>query len=283
MKGLFHCRIQDSDLRYRIKLFPAIPGSLAVWFIFLPVYATVAPKLGFSTEYTNTLPIILTDPKFWLMGVVILPMLCLSRDFAWKYAKRMYYPQAYHHVQEIQKYNIQDYRPRYVSYCADRRLNHVLTFLAGWSNSRKLSGRSDRCSVCANNADMLFLKQMNRKHVCCRLMIRRGREEDMVRWRVRGDSIVSDSIEDDRRAFLGTGRGRPCTLYDCDSVRACMSQRREWYGIMISTRSGPSLILHSSSSSSLASLITCLSKRIFTYAYYSKGTPLSTILTNRVT
>lgn len=24
----------------------------------------------------------------------------------------MYYPQSYHHVQEIQKYNIQDYRPR---------------------------------------------------------------------------------------------------------------------------------------------------------------------------
>jgi phospholipid-transporting ATPase len=24
----------------------------------------------------------------------------------------MYFPQTYHHVQEIQKYNIQDYRPR---------------------------------------------------------------------------------------------------------------------------------------------------------------------------
>ncbi len=24
----------------------------------------------------------------------------------------MYYPQTYHHIQEIQKYNIQDYRPR---------------------------------------------------------------------------------------------------------------------------------------------------------------------------
>lgn len=30
-------------------------------------------------------------------------------------AKRMYYPQTYHHIQEIQKYNIQDYRPRYES------------------------------------------------------------------------------------------------------------------------------------------------------------------------
>jgi phospholipid-transporting ATPase len=28
----------------------------------------------------------------------------------------MYYPQTYHHIQEIQKYNIQDYRPRYNLY-----------------------------------------------------------------------------------------------------------------------------------------------------------------------
>ncbi|KAK5137840.1 hypothetical protein LTR08_006608 [Meristemomyces frigidus] len=90
----------------------AIPGSLAIWFIFLPVYATVAPKLGFSPEYTNILPVLFGDPNFWLMSVVALPCLCLIRDFAWKYAKRMYFPQTYHHVQEIQKYNIQDYRPR---------------------------------------------------------------------------------------------------------------------------------------------------------------------------
>jgi phospholipid-transporting ATPase len=25
----------------------------------------------------------------------------------------MYFPKTYHHIQEIQKYNIQDYRPRY--------------------------------------------------------------------------------------------------------------------------------------------------------------------------
>ena len=92
----------------------AIPGSLLVWFIFLPVYATVAPKLGFSEEYVNILPVVLADPRFWFMALV-LPCLCLLRDFAWKYAKRMYFPQSYHHVQEIQKYNIQDYRPRYAA------------------------------------------------------------------------------------------------------------------------------------------------------------------------
>lgn len=93
----------------------AIPGSVAIWFIFLPIYAYVAPMLNFSTEYVNTLPIIMSSPTYWLT-IIALPAVCLIRDFAWKYAKRMYYPQTYHHVQEIQKYNIQDYRPRYV-YC----------------------------------------------------------------------------------------------------------------------------------------------------------------------
>jgi phospholipid-transporting ATPase len=92
----------------------AIPGSMAIWFIFLPIYAFVAPKLNFSTEYVNTLPIIMSSPRYWLT-IIALPAVCLIRDFAWKYAKRMYYPQTYHHVQEIQKYNIQDYRPRYVT------------------------------------------------------------------------------------------------------------------------------------------------------------------------
>jgi len=89
----------------------AIPGSMAIWMGFIAVYATVAPKLGFSEEYDGVIPKLFTSPVFWLQGLA-LPLLCLSRDFAWKYAKRMYYPQTYHHIQEIQKYNIQDYRPR---------------------------------------------------------------------------------------------------------------------------------------------------------------------------
>ncbi|QIX01316.1 hypothetical protein AMS68_006833 [Peltaster fructicola] len=92
--------------------FLAIPGSFIIWFIFLPFYGYLAPMLHFSTEYINTIPVVFELPEFWLMGFIVLPALCLVRDFAWKYAKRMYYPQAYHHVQEIQKYNIQDYRPR---------------------------------------------------------------------------------------------------------------------------------------------------------------------------
>ncbi|KAF8539362.1 hypothetical protein BDD12DRAFT_737388 [Trichophaea hybrida] len=89
----------------------AIPGSMVIWMAVMPIYATVAPKLGFSTEYFGIISRLITSPVFWGMAFV-LPCICLMRDFAWKYSKRMYYPQSYHHIQEIQKYNIQDYRPR---------------------------------------------------------------------------------------------------------------------------------------------------------------------------
>jgi phospholipid-transporting ATPase len=93
--------------------FLAIPGSFALWFILMPIYATVAPKVGISHEYVGVIERLFPDPRFWAM-IVVLPPLCLIRDVAWKSAKRFWWPQAYHHVQEIQKYNIQDYRPRYV-------------------------------------------------------------------------------------------------------------------------------------------------------------------------
>lgn len=161
----------------------AIPGSLAIWFIFLPIYAFAAPKLGFSTEYTNILPVLLSSPRFWLMAIA-LPSLCLVRDFAWKYAKRMYYPQSYHHVQEIQKYNIQDYRPRYVkpyglysSFTTTANMN----LLTAWSNSKKQSAKSAKCSACASSAATLFRKRTRVKRACCRLTTRPRSVAAMVR------------------------------------------------------------------------------------------------------
>lgn len=93
--------------------FMAIPGSMVIWLVFLPAYSWAAPRIGggFSTELRGIIPVMFTSPVFYAMAL-LLPPLCLVRDFAWKYAKRMYYPQTYHHVQEIQKYNVQDYRPR---------------------------------------------------------------------------------------------------------------------------------------------------------------------------
>ncbi|KAK3302169.1 uncharacterized protein B0T15DRAFT_295097 [Chaetomium strumarium] len=89
----------------------AIPGSMAIWIVFVAVYGTVAPKLGFSTEYFGVVPRLFTSPSFWLQ-MPTLAILCLARDFTWKFSKRLWRPEPYHHVQEIQKYNIQDYRPR---------------------------------------------------------------------------------------------------------------------------------------------------------------------------
>ncbi|KAK4639083.1 aminophospholipid translocase [Podospora bellae-mahoneyi] len=89
----------------------AIPGSFVIWVVFVAVYGIVAPKLNFSTEYHGIIPLLFSSPQFWIQ-MPTLAILCLSRDFAWKFSKRLWKPEAYHHVQEIQKYNIQDYRPR---------------------------------------------------------------------------------------------------------------------------------------------------------------------------
>lgn len=48
---------------------------------------------------------------FWL-SIICLPILINLRDFTWKYVLRTYMPKPYHIVQEIQKLNIPDYRPR---------------------------------------------------------------------------------------------------------------------------------------------------------------------------
>ena len=61
----------------------AIPGSYAIWLLFLPLYAWIAPMLHFSTELQGLNERLWTSPVFWGMAVV-LPPLCLVRDFAWK-------------------------------------------------------------------------------------------------------------------------------------------------------------------------------------------------------
>ena len=63
--------------------FIAIPGSLAVWLLFLPAYAEVAPRLNFSTEFEGVNGRLWWCLPFWLM-VIVMPPLCLLRDFSWK-------------------------------------------------------------------------------------------------------------------------------------------------------------------------------------------------------
>ncbi|KAL1926205.1 hypothetical protein VTP01DRAFT_6070 [Rhizomucor pusillus] len=91
----------------------AIVGSMVAWYIFLPVVAYIGPAIssGVFPEYNGIVPMLWGNVNFWLF-IILIPLICNLRDFLWKYIKRMYRPLPYHFVQEIQKYNLPDYRPR---------------------------------------------------------------------------------------------------------------------------------------------------------------------------
>ncbi len=96
----FHSCLRNSGAKTWI--FAGIRGSRA----------QIIPKSNFlasSACHPNTLPI-----KRFCMEIVSLDELFEDLTNISFSAKRMYYPQTYHHIQEIQKYNIQDYRPRYI-------------------------------------------------------------------------------------------------------------------------------------------------------------------------
>ena len=61
----------------------AIPGAFAFTMCFLPLYAVVAPAIGFSLELQNLVPRLGGDGVFYFM-VLLVPLVCLSRDFGWK-------------------------------------------------------------------------------------------------------------------------------------------------------------------------------------------------------
>ncbi|KAI9485043.1 hypothetical protein BDB00DRAFT_773719 [Zychaea mexicana] len=91
----------------------AILGSLVIWFVFLPFVAYVGPMLpwGIFLEYVGIVPRLYGNVNYWLF-VILVPFVCILRDYLWKYYKRMYRTRSYHYIQEIQKLNLPDYRPR---------------------------------------------------------------------------------------------------------------------------------------------------------------------------
>ncbi|KAI0687946.1 phospholipid-translocating P-type ATPase [Cerioporus squamosus] len=92
--------ISDLWTKYTVA---AIPGSFVFTMLFLPLYAVVAPAIGFSTEYQGIVPRLWTDWVFYLV-LLLVPIVCLTRDFVWKYYRRTYMPETYHIAQEIQKF-----------------------------------------------------------------------------------------------------------------------------------------------------------------------------------
>ncbi|KAJ3220012.1 hypothetical protein HDU67_007745 [Dinochytrium kinnereticum] len=89
----------------------AIFGSIALWFVMFPVYVIVGPEIHLSEELYGMVPQLFPSLVFWA-SILLVPVIANLRDFVWKYFKRNYGPRSYHIVQEIQKYNIPDYRPR---------------------------------------------------------------------------------------------------------------------------------------------------------------------------
>ncbi|KAK4518553.1 uncharacterized protein ATC70_008772 [Mucor velutinosus] len=91
----------------------AIPGSMVIWFIFMPLVSYVGPLLpwGIFMEYIGIVPRLFGNVNYWLFFILV-PLACNLRDFLWKYYKRMYRTKSYHYIQEIQKMNLPDYRPR---------------------------------------------------------------------------------------------------------------------------------------------------------------------------
>ncbi|KAG0088539.1 hypothetical protein BGZ92_006041 [Podila epicladia] len=89
----------------------SVPGSMIFWMGFFPVFAVVGAKVGLTPEYFGIVGPIYGQPVFWLT-IILLPLLCNLRDYTFKYVKRTFLPRTYHYVQEIQKLNIPDYRPR---------------------------------------------------------------------------------------------------------------------------------------------------------------------------
>lgn len=51
--------------------------------LFLPLYIAIAPSIGVSLEYQGLDPRLFTDSVFWFT-IILVPAICLSRDFVWK-------------------------------------------------------------------------------------------------------------------------------------------------------------------------------------------------------
>lgn len=119
--------------------FLAIPGSFLLWIVFLPIYGL------FSAELKNVPQPLLGDATFWL-AIIIVPTVCIARDYIWKYLKRQHKPRSYHIVQEIHKYNIPDYRPhaeRFKKAVVRVRMLQRLRQSRGFAFSQNESGQAN--------------------------------------------------------------------------------------------------------------------------------------------
>ncbi|KAH6575423.1 hypothetical protein BASA62_001894 [Batrachochytrium salamandrivorans] len=86
-------------------------GSIFLWFALFPIYVVVGPMVKLGTELEGVNYPMFASLSFWV-GILIIPFVANLRDFIWKYGKRIISPRSYHIVQEINRFNIPDHRPR---------------------------------------------------------------------------------------------------------------------------------------------------------------------------
>lgn len=62
-----------------------IPGSMVIWFIYMPLVAYVGPLLpwGIFTEYEGIVPVLFGNVNYWLF-LLLIPLLANTRDYIWK-------------------------------------------------------------------------------------------------------------------------------------------------------------------------------------------------------
>ena len=77
------CFIFSIQSKRLTEILVAIPGSFVFTMLCLPLYAVVAPAIGFSTEYQGIVPRLWTNSVFYFV-LLFLPLFCLVRDYAWK-------------------------------------------------------------------------------------------------------------------------------------------------------------------------------------------------------
>ncbi|KAG8839620.1 hypothetical protein FS842_002022 [Serendipita sp. 407] len=140
--------VSDLWTKYTVA---AIPGSFIFTMIFLPLYCWIAPMVRISPEYEGLVPRLWGNSVFYLT-LLLLPCIALIRDFFWKYWRRTYRPLSYHIAQELQKYNIPDYRPRQEQFQkaikkvrAVQRMRRNRGF--AFSQTEDMSGRQDQAKL----------------------------------------------------------------------------------------------------------------------------------------
>ncbi|XP_041359163.1 probable phospholipid-transporting ATPase IA isoform X2 [Gigantopelta aegis] len=82
----------------------AIWGSILCWFLFLIIYSHVFPTIDLAPEMLGMDIHVYGCSLFWL-GLIIIPMASLFRDFTWKVIRRTYFKTPRQYIQELELSN----------------------------------------------------------------------------------------------------------------------------------------------------------------------------------